>query len=347
MKRVNIIEKDYGVFINNPKKFMAMSDFTVSHGIDIVDNVNIIIAKDDFENLAKESNNQEERLYIAHEVDSINFFKDSFGDVTLYTFVTNDVDVEEFTDKLQVANSPKGFGEAKIDISHVIYIDKVLTKKDLLKLFKKVSKAKAKYLASLNLPIHISNILNTNDFLAVLCNVPDEKDPKFDKINIFELGIGDAIETSIDESFKKIGLTFGVLDYLVSEGILIGDLIDAGFELLDGEATDELSQKMEDQLLKSLADINVITLLMAAIRTEQDFNENRIREIDINDDSLNLYSDEMLGLAVSNQIAGTNAAFNFKRYYAAKPGVLAYLPPVLDSIFAGLIAGCMSKILEE
>ncbi|MBQ9026956.1 MAG: phosphatidylglycerophosphatase [Methanobrevibacter sp.] len=347
MKRVNIMEKDYGIFINNPNKFLAISDFTVSHGIDIVNNVNIITAKDDFENLARESNNQDERLYIAQEVDAINFFKESFGDITLYTFVTNDVVIEDFTDKLQVANSPKGFGDAKIDISHVLYIDKVLSKKDMLKIFKKISKSKAKYLSSLNLPLHINNILNTNDFLAVLCEVPDEKSPEFDKIDIHELNIGDAIETSIDESFKRIDLTFGVLDYLVSEGILIGDLIDTGMELVDdAEVTDELRQKMENQLLKSLSDINVITLLMAAIRTEQDFNENRIREVD-ESESLYLHSDEVLGLAISNQIAGTDGAFNFKRYDAVKPGILAYLPPMLDNMFAGLIAGCITKIFEE
>ena len=143
-----------------------------------------------------------------------------------------------------------------------------------------------------------------------------------------------------------MNLTFGVLDYLVSEGILIGDLIDTAMELID-EVTDELRQKMEDQLLKSFADINVITLLMAAIRTEQDFEGNRIREIDINDNLDYLHSDEVLGLAIANQIAGTNAIFNFKKYNSVKPGILAYLPPVLDDIFAGLIAGCVSKVIDE
>ena len=348
MLGVNVIEKDYGVFINNPDGFLALSDFTVGHGVDIVNNVNIIIAKDDFENLDKESDNQDQRLYIAQDVDSISFYKDKFGDITLYTFITNDVVIEEFTDKLKVANSPKGFGDAKIDISHVLYINKVLSKKDLLKIYKKITKVKAKYLDSLNLPLHINNILNTNDFSAVLCDVPKNKGDGFDEVDVYGLNIGDAIETSIDKCLGRMNLTFGVLDYLVSEGILIGDLIDAGMELIDdADVTDELKQKMEDQLLKSFADINVITLLMAAIRTGHDFEGNRIREIDISENLNYLHSDEVLGLAISNQIAGTNALFNFKRYSAAKPGILAYLPPVLDDIFAGLIAGCVSKVIDE
>ncbi|MBR3139924.1 MAG: phosphatidylglycerophosphatase A [Methanobrevibacter sp.] len=119
-------------------------------------------------------------------------------------------------------------------------------------------------------------------------------------------------------------------------------------ELVEGvEVTDELKQKMEAQILKSLTDINVIALLVAAMRTEQDLTGNRIREVDISDDPAYLYTDEVLGLAISNQIAGTKATFNFKRYDEAKPGIIYGLPPMLDDIFAGLIAGCMSKIFEE
>lgn len=38
----NITKMDYGICINNPNHFLALSDFTVSDGIDIVENVNIV-----------------------------------------------------------------------------------------------------------------------------------------------------------------------------------------------------------------------------------------------------------------------------------------------------------------
>lgn len=339
------IEKDYGIFINSQSGFLTMSDFTVGNGINVVKNVNIIKSKNALDKT--DMGDESDRLYIAQEMESINFFKEYYGSMVIYTFMSNDVVIEDFTDKLQVANSSKGFADAKIDISHVIYVDKVLTKKDLIKLYKKISEIKAKYLASLNLPLHINNILNTDDFLAVLCNVPGV-DESFDKVNFDELNVEEAIESSIDEAFKRMDLTFGILDYLVSEGILIGDLIDAGMELLpDDEVTPAMNKKMEDQILKALADINVIALLMAAIRTEQDFNKKRIRELEIEDNLADLYIPEILGLAISNQIGGTKATFNFNRYYRLKPGILAFLPPMLDEIFAGLIAGCMSRILED
>ena len=143
-------------------------------------------------------------------------------------------------------------------------------------------------------------------------------------------------------------LTFGILDYFVSEGILVGDLVEAGMELVeDVEVTDELKEKMKTQILKSLADINVIALLSAAIRSKHDFAQGRIRELGAGSNHNNFYADEVLGLAISNQIAGTKAAFNFKRYHNTKPGIIYGLPPVLNDAFAGLIAGCVSKIFEE
>ena len=356
--KIGVIEKDYGICINNPKHFLAFSDFTVSDGIDIVENVNVVKARADFKSTAKKAEvfNQSQGSYIAQATESLDYFENTYGDLTIFTFMANDVVVEDFTNHLKVANSPKGFLNARINLSNIVYIDKVLSPKVLLKIFKTVTNIKAKTLAHMALPIHIQNILNDDDFLAVLCNVPesdgeslDINNAQYDEIDFEEIKIQieEAIEISIEDAFRKLDLTFGILDYLVAEGILIGDLIEAGLELVDGaEVNDDLKQKMEVQILKSLTDINVITLIVAAMRTEQDLAGDHIREISI-DDSNHLYADEVLGLAVSNQIAGTKATLNFRRYYEAKPGIIYGLPPFLDDVFAGLIAGCVSKIFEE
>ena len=354
--KFNIIEKDYGISINNPRYFLAFSDFTVSDGIDIVENVNIVNAKDDFNAAAKKAEifNQSEGSYIAQATDCLDYFMNSYGDLTVFTFMANDVVIEDFTDLLQVANSPKGFVDARINLSYVIYIDRTISPKDLLKIFKLVTAAKAKALAEMNLPLHIRNILNKNDFLAVLGNVPesnadslDINNAEYDDIDFDELKIriSDAVEISLEDAFEKLGLNFGILDYLVSEGILIGDLVEAGLELVDDDITQNLKDRMESQILRSLADINVIALLMAAMRAEQDLTANNIREME-NNDKDPLLVGEVLGLAVSNQIGGTKAVFNFKRYAEAKPGIIYGLPPILDDIFAGLIAGCISRIFE-
>ncbi len=339
--------------------FLAFSDFTVGDGIDIVENVNVVKAKDDFEATAKKAEvfNHFHGSYIAQATESLQYFKNTYDDLTLFTFMANDVVLQDFTQHLQVANSPKGFSDARINLSHILYINRVLAPKDLLKVFKIVTNIKAKVLANMSLPLHIQNILNINDFLAVLSNIPetdgndlDINNAEYDEVDFDELKIriDDAVEISIEDAFKQLELSFGILDYLVAEGIQIGDLVDAGMELVSGiEVTDELKEKMKSQILKSLADINVATLLVAAMRTEQDLTGNRIREFDAIGDPAYLYTGDVLGLAISNQIAGTKAAFNFKRYDEAKPGIIYGLPPMLDDIFAGLIAGCVSKIFEE
>lgn len=351
--KLNIIKKDYGICINNPDYFLAFSDFTVSDGIDIIENVNILNAKDEFNACAKraETFNQSQGAYIAQACDNINYFENTYDDLSIFTFLSNDLVVEDFTQELQVVNTPKGFVDARVNVSHVVYIDKVLSPKDLLKVFKIVTNIKAKALANMNLPIHIQNILNTNDFLAVLANVNgdgeslDINNADFDVVDFEDLKIRieDAIEISLEDAFEKMELTFGILDYFVSEGILIGDLVEAGLALVSHvEVTSEVEEELEAQIFKSLTDVDVVTLLVAAMRTEQSLTHNGLREIDEA-----VHAGDVLGMAIANQIAGTKATFNFLKYDDAKPGIIYGLPSILDDAFAGLIAGCVTKIFED
>ncbi len=124
--------------------------------------------------------------------------------------------------------------------------------------------------------------------------------------------------------------------------------MEAAVQLLVGvKDRPELRIRIKNQLKKSLEDINVISLVMAGIRVEEDYQNHRVAGVDVDDDPAYLYSDEVLGMAIANQIAGTKAIFNFKRYDEKKPGILSRLGPMMDDVCAGLIAGCMSKIFEE
>jgi alpha-ribazole phosphatase CobZ len=147
---------------------------------------------------------------------------------------------------------------------------------------------------------------------------------------------------------KDEDLPFSIYDFMAEVGVKIPQLVEAGLELLAGvERTRELEIALETQLRKSLKDINVIVLIVAAIRVEDDLQNHRIEGINVDDDPAYLYCDEVMGMAIANQIAGTKAIFNFKRYDEAKPGVIGTLGPMLDDVFAGLVAGCMSKLFEE
>lgn len=147
---------------------------------------------------------------------------------------------------------------------------------------------------------------------------------------------------------KDKDLPLSIYDFMADVGVEIPQLVEAGLELLEGvERTNELEIALEKQLRKSLQDINVIVMIVAGIRVEDDLQNHRIKGINVDDDPAYLYCDEVLGMAIANQIAGTKAIFNFKRYDEAKPGVIGTLGPMLDDVFAGLVAGCMSKLFEE
>jgi len=147
---------------------------------------------------------------------------------------------------------------------------------------------------------------------------------------------------------KDEELSRSIYEYMSQAGVEVQQLVDAGLELLAGvDRTQELELSLENQIKKSLEDINVVVLIVAGIRVEEDLQNHHIKGVDVDDDPAYLYSDEVLGMAIANQIAGTKAIFNFKRYDEAKPGIIGTLGPMLDDVFAGLVAGCMSKIFEE
>ena len=377
-----LIKNEDALYINNPDYFLTFSDLEISDGIDIIENIMVLSenyisfnrkndeALSDVELMEiteeyKEKNSIEGG-YISQSFDKIDYIINSYNDITVITVISNDLEVQEFYNDLKVLNSWKGFDNAKVDFGHIIILNHAFSPKLLIQLYKIATKQKAKFFESLHLPIHLNNILNKKDFLVIASNLPEET---LDQDYIMEIGlditnmeyedddidlnefiqrIEDAVAISCEDALEKINLNTGILDYLVSEGILFGDLIEAGMNLLENmEPTDELKDSLEKQLLKSISDRNINALLIAAIRIEEDFQKGRVREINLNEKLIHFYPDELIGATIANQIAGTKALLNFKRYSKEKPGILYGLGPILSNTFAGLIAGCMTKILEE
>ena len=378
-----LIKNDDALYINNPDYFLTFSDLEISDGIDIIEN--IMVLTDDYISFNREDDdeplndvelmeiteeykekNEIDGGYISQSFDNIDYIINTYDDITVITVISNDLEVQEFYNDLKVVNSWKGFENAKIDFGQIILLNHAFSPKLLIQLYKVATKQKAKFFESLHLPIHINNILNNKDFLVIASNLPEETldqdyimdiglditnmEYEDDEINLNEFieRIEDAVIISCEAAMEKIKLNIGILDYLVSKGILIGELIEVGMSLLENvEQADELKEKLEKQLLKSISDRNINALLIAAIRLEEDLQKGRVREINLNEKLIHFYPDELIGAAIANQIAGTEAVLNFRRYSKEKPGILYGLGPILSKIFAGLIAGCMTKILEE
>ncbi|MEN6553314.1 MAG: phosphatidylglycerophosphatase A [Methanobacterium sp.] len=235
----------------------------------------------------------------------------------------------------------------KRSISTILIINNDLSYKSLLNAYSCAERAKVAALWDLDVRSSSGDIStgNPNDSLIVACTGKNDKE-------IDSAEIQGLVMKCVREATRKAILNSGykkeVLDYIECVGIRIEDLVDAGMELCVGvEKSEELYEKLHTQILKSLEDLNVVSFIVAGIRLEEDYAKHRVTGINVDDDPAYLYSDEVFGMSVANQIAGTKAIFNFKRYDEEKPGIIGELGPVLDDIFAGLIAGCMSKIFEE
>jgi len=282
-------------------------------------------------------------------VDDVNI-----NDVVMVTYdcVTAIVSLElsKANDKNHQSSSDimKGGKKSLKNINILLFVDKNLSKKNLLKLYMNAVEGKSSALWELDVRDKFNELFTggSNDTVLIACKEFEDPEEETDEIELqmVKKCVRDALVTAIRNS----GYFRNILDFINSVGVEIDDLVEAGMDLCVGvEKTDDLYQKLKAQILKSLEDINVITLIMAGIRVEEDYEKHRLEEVDVDDDPAYLYTDEVLGMAIANQIAGTKAIFNFKRYDEEKPGIISELGPMLDDIFAGLVAGCMSKIFEE
>jgi Phosphatidylglycerophosphatase A and related proteins len=232
-------------------------------------------------------------------------------------------------------------------ISITLLINKNLSYKSLLNLYAYAERAKVAALWDLDVRSSSGDLSTggAHDSLMVACTGKNELE--IDDANLQVL-VMKCVREATKKSILNSGYKKEVLDYIEGAGIRIEDLVHAGMELCVGvEKSEELYKKLHMQILKSLEDLNVVSFIIAGIRLEEDYAKHRVTGINVDDDPAYLYSDEVFGMSVANQIAGTKAIFNFKRYDEEKPGIIGKLGPVLDDVFAGLIAGCMSKIFEE
>ncbi len=224
-----------------------------------------------------------------------------------------------------------GVGDSFLDL--LAFIDDGVGEEELIYYFKVLLESKDEILGPL-LKFYDSNTILVigRKGESVHDNIPDQ--------------IKDCISDSLSKVLRSRNL--GIVEQLKNEGIILDELVKAGMDLCVGvKITNELKNKLRKQLIKSLSDINVVALIIAAMRVEEDFYYHRMGDVDVDDDPVHLYSDEVLGMAVANQIAGTKAIFNFKRYDEEKPGIIGGLGPMMDDVIAGLVAGSMSKIFEE
>ena len=329
-KEINIIDKEECFIINNNLGFNNLGICDIGSGIKTVKNVGFI--KEDINNI----------------------LEDDFSGIVSEYNLSNELFYKETDDMILVLTSPK-FNKVKknnlflldnyddvFDLDFIFILKHYINSEGLLNIYRSVINAQNIALEKLGVNLHENN--NFGKLIVSCVNNPN------DSIDICLEDIESFISDFYYEILRDNGFSLGILDYIYEYDITLEDLVDTGMMLcvgVDESEERELKEKLYNQLLKSLEDINVVTLLMAAFGVEEKYSNHLVREVDVDDDPAYLYSDEVLGIDIAVQIAGTKALFNFTRYDKAKPGILSKLGPMVDDIIGGLIAGSMSKIFEN
>lgn len=301
--------------------------------------------------LMKENNLRGDMAVISHDLED-ELYCALEGTVTALSFTPRHNKMNHVSrDLAMLPLNDEDSSYAPWSLNNIIFINEELDLESLIKCFKSCVETKERVLESKGVPLSLRKSIIDEGSLLVASNFINQgAGSEFNKVDFkekVENPIQECMLKSCQSALNNANFSLGVLDYIYQSGITLDDLVEAGLELCVGvEVNSQLKEKLRAQILKSLADINVIALIMAGLRVEEDFKQHRLREVEVEDDPAYLYSDEVLGMAIANQIAGTKAIFNFKRYDELKPGIISELGPMIDDIIAGLLAGCMSKIFE-
>ncbi|MEM3061717.1 MAG: adenosylcobinamide amidohydrolase [Candidatus Bathyarchaeia archaeon] len=108
----------------------------------------------------------------------------------------------------------------------------------------------------------------------------------------------------------------------------------------------EIVKVLREEFEKALSDVNAASLIIAGLRLDEDGRNELIPGLNskiFNEDPAFLIADEILGITLSNYIAGTKGIFEYLKFCRLKPKFLKRLGPFTDDVVGGLIAGVSSK----
>jgi adenosylcobinamide hydrolase len=258
------------------------------------------------------------------------------------------------TNSIQVGQNVKQKQKEPGTINTILIIDANLSTSAMVMAVQVITEAKIAALLDLDIRSQYGGFATgtTTDSIVLACR---EGGPEIKYAGTAtELGtiIGNLIKESVIKAIlkreNKIPERLMVLR-MEERGIKLKELIETALEMHVPHPGIENKEKAELSLKKIfenvLKDPNVAMLLMSGFRMEEDGNRGLIPGISkdkFKDDPVFILSDEILGMAIANYIAGTRGLFEFYRFDRKKPGILKKLGVFLDDIIGGLIAGASS-----
>lgn len=173
--------------------------------------------------------------------------------------------------------------------------------------------------------------------------------------------LGQSIAKTVNQAVKDAvikhdGLDPGrqLLDRLRERGIRLKDLEEVFLESYvhhGAMGTKGHTRKTFRRCLKEASfDHNVAALVLAALRLEEDGRLGLIPGLSDREflkDPVSLLADEIIGMAISNYVAGSKGLFEYARFDRKKPGILSRLGPFADDAIGALVAGASSNVYSR
>jgi len=196
----------------------------------------------------------------------------------------------------------------------------------------------------------------TSDAVAIVSPIGEDREIYSGTGTALGISMARSVKAAVISNLVKRGDfphmgTF--LDVLKGKGIPKVSLWEAALELYIPNPewdTDDLKQRFYEKLDILSKDINVSSLIQAALAMDEIGSKDCICAMPkgmFAKDPIHLIADEIIGMQIAQYIAGTRGIFEFHRFDRFKPGIIKKMPPFTDDMLCGLIGGAMSSVYTD
>jgi alpha-ribazole phosphatase CobZ len=303
-------------------------------------------------------------LMTAADVEKAVVKTDSKGEIGIAVIATSDT--------LNSTDIADGMGCSPGTINTMVIVNRHLTDGCLANAIMSASEAKCKALASMDIRSKFSDRGATgtsSDAILIACPADEEGEGENTLSyagSATDLGflIGKNVCDALKGATVELKGPFPhrafetpphrpLVERLAERGILVEDMRAAAMELFTphpGVSNERAGEIFLKCLREAMSDINVSSLVMAAMRMNEDGSRGLLpglpKEV-FDTDPVHLVADEILGISIAIHIAGYYGLFEFYRFDNKKPGLLGRLPPFEDDAIGGLLAGASSRMYSE
>lgn len=255
-------------------------------------------------------------------------------------------------DRIRLEDSRNG------TINTILLVDSRLSDGAMVEAVKTATEAKVLVMSDLDIRSRYSGEVASGtitDTIVVACTEKGEELMYSGPATAVGRAIARTVKTSIEESVRKqhgLVRNRSLLDRLKERGVTLEDLVHAGMQLSKAytQARTITSFSLQKELLKALSDVNVTSLVVAAIRLQDDVGRGAIPELKgkgYGEYPRNFTADKIIGIALANYVAGTAEIRDLSNRDKGELEFTSKVSPFMDNAIRGLLIGIIFRIFHR